>query len=964
LDPTSLSKLAVVVAVAAGIVLYQAIRKPVMRRLAARDATRRPGETALVIMGSLLGTALITGSFIVGDTLNSSVRVTAYTQLGPVDEIVTVPDLDKAGITKARISSIEDPAIDGVMGIVVVPASVTAGAGKARLAEPDAQLIEADFEIGKSFGGDASLTGISVPEPEAGHVVLTEDLARTLEVTPGDSVFAYVFDRKLALTIDRLLPRVGLAGYSLAPFQDTSPNAFVAPGTMHEVAKDVPAGAVPPAATILISNRGGVEEGVTLTSRVTGLVDDALGTEASLRVDPVKKTKLDNAKAQGDSFTQLFVGIGAFAIVAGILLLVNIFVMLAEERKQQLGMLRAVGMRRADLVRSFVIEGALYSVVASLVGAGLGIGVGWAIVKLAAPIFAGSAGSDFGLSLSFAARWSSVAGGFCVGLLISLATILLTSLRISRINIIRAIRDLNEPLPREARWRTVIIGGAVTAAAAGWLFVSLNDPRAWAGQLLGPPIAVFGLLPHGSRLVGRRTSVLVAALFSLLWGIFGNSILNDTIFQSGSINTFVFQGILLTFSAVLLLSQTQETLEGFLRRVAASRLSLRLGLAYPLAKRFRTGLTLGMYALVVFTMTFIAVLSNVFGGQVDTTTASAAGGYDMVVTAASSNPPAADDVALLPGVDDVAAVDYGGALYQPEGVATPQEWPISGIDADFVNGGPPKLSKRLPTLTSAAAVWHTLLTDPDTAIIDSFFLQGGGGPPSAIVTPGQTMDVIDPVTGARVERKIIGVVDIDQAFAGVFMSKGSVHDLLGDRISPSRIYVASEGTQDELDRLATSIQGRFFKNAAEAQTFRSLVEEQAQASLQFLRLMQGYLALGLLVGIAGLGVLMVRAVRERRREIGVLRSLGFPSERVRAAFVFEAGFVALEGIVIGAALALVTASQLVANGDFGKGIEFVIPWNELGILCGAAFVASLIATAWPARQASRIPPAVALRVAD
>jgi putative ABC transport system permease protein len=646
-------------------------------------------------------------------------------------------------------------------------------------------------------------------------------------------------------------------------------------------------------------------------------------------------------------------------------LLVNIFVMLAEERKQQLGMLRAVGMRRSDLVRSFVIEGALYSIVASLIGAGLGIGVGWAIVKLAAPIFAGNAGSDFGLALSFAARWSSVAGGFCVGLLISMATILFTSLRISRINIIRAIRDLNEPLPREARWRTVIIGGVVAALAVGWLFASLNDPLAWPGQLLGPPVAAFGLLPLASRLVGRRTSVLLAALFSLLWGIFGNAILNGTILQSGSINTFVFQGILLTFSAVLLLSQTQETLEGVLRRIAASRLSLRLGLAYPLAKRFRTGLTLGMYALVVFTMTFIAVLSNVFGGQVETTTRSAAGGYDMVVTAANSNPPNAGDVGKLPGVTDVAAVDYGGALYQPDGTVIPEEWPISGIDADFVSGGPPKLtSERLPSLDSAPAVWHELITNPDTAIIDSFFLQGGGGPPASVVTPGQTMDVIDPVTGARVERKVIGVVDIDQAFAGVFMSKQSVKEILGDRISPARIYVASDGTREQLDDLAVSIQGRFFRNGAEAQTFRSLVEDQAQASLQFLRLMQGYLALGLLVGIAGLGVLMVRAVRERRREVGVLRSLGFPSERVRAAFLFESAFVALEGIVIGAALALVTAAQLVANGDFGKGIEFVIPWDELGILCGAAFIASLIATAWPAQQASRIPPAVALRVAD
>jgi len=71
--------------------------------------------------------------------------------------------------------------------------------------------------------------------------------------------------------------------------------------------------------------------------------------------------------------------------------------------------------------------------------------------------------------------------------------------------------------------------------------------------------------------------------------------------------------------------------------------------------------------------------------------------------------------------------------------------------------------------------------------------------------------------------------------------------------------------------------------------------------------MQGYLALGLLIGIAGLGVVMVRAVRERRREIGMLRAMGFPPRMVRSAFVFESMFVAVQGVVVGVGLALVVS---------------------------------------------------------
>src|SRR2546423_11622423 len=61
--------------------LFVLARRPVLRRLALRNAVRRPRETALVILGSLLGTAIMTGSFVVGDTFNASIRRTAHTQL-------------------------------------------------------------------------------------------------------------------------------------------------------------------------------------------------------------------------------------------------------------------------------------------------------------------------------------------------------------------------------------------------------------------------------------------------------------------------------------------------------------------------------------------------------------------------------------------------------------------------------------------------------------------------------------------------------------------------------------------------------------------------------------------------------------------------------------------------------------------------------------------------------------------
>jgi putative ABC transport system permease protein len=960
-DAAALPSFLALVGFASAAVLIQAARHPVQRRLGFRNLLRRPAEALLVIGGSLLGTALITGSFIVGDTLDSSIRASVHNQLGPIDEFVVVPERDRALELLSELRESDDSRIDGVMPLVTVQASVVNAEGGRRRSEPESQLLEIDFDEAHDFGGDPEVTGMSGATPGPGEVAITEDLAEALNAERGDSLSAYVFERKIDLSIVRILPRRGIAGFWLGQ-ESRSSNAFIAPGTLAQVIDGrLPVGAVPPATYVLVSNRGGVEEGADLTSEVVPLIEGA-ASGGALRVEPVKSDGLDEAETAGDEFSELFLAIGAFAVLAGILLLVNIFVMLAEERKPQLGMLRAVGMRRSDLIRMFVIEGTIYTLVSSLIGALLGIGVGWAIATLAAPIFGGF--DEFALELRFDMTLASLIGGYCLGALISWFTVLFTSFRISRINIIAAIRDLPESKIRKTRVRSYVFGALGVAFGGAWFSAGLADEANWAGALLGPPLIGLGLLPFLGRAVGRRIALLIVAAFTLFWGIFGNSILGDRFFESGDIFAFVAQGTLLTFAAVVLLSQTQEEFEAGIHRVAARNLPLRLGIAYPLARRFRTGLTLGMYSLVIFTMTFIAVLSSVFGGQVEETTRRGAGAFDVLVTSNETNPAGPERLAAVDGVAEVATMWHGGAIFRAADIEEPVAWPVTGVDEHFVEVGPPKLEERDPEFSSDADVWQALLQRPNTLVIDEFFLnEGGGGPPMELVKVGETVEVADPTSGEAAEWTVIGALNTDLAFAGSFASVDSVRDLLGPRVAPSWHWLQTDDSSNPQE-VAQRIQGSFFKAGAEADSFKTLVEDFQSLNLQFFRLMQGYLALGLVVGIAGLGVVMVRSVRERRREIGVLRSLGFLRGQVRSAFLLESGFTAIEGIVVGSILALVTAAQMVNSGEFGESAEFGIPWLSITILTLAALVASVLAALWPARQASEVPPAVALRIAE
>ncbi len=126
---------------------------------------------------------------------------------------------------------------------------------------------------------------------------------------------------------------------------------------------------------------------------------------------------------------------------------------------------------------------------------------------------------------------------------------------------------------------------------------------------------------------------------------------------------------------------------------------------------------------------------------------------------------------------------------------------------------------------------------------------------------------------------------------------------------------------------------------------------------QIFQLFQGYLAMGLLVGIVGIAVVMVRAVRERRRQIGTLRALGFPAQSVGRSFAIEAGYIALQGTMIGVLLALLTLYTIVARSDAMGDLQFAVPIAQLSILLVATAAASLLATVAPALSATRIRPA-------
>jgi putative ABC transport system permease protein len=133
----------------------------------------------------------------------------------------------------------------------------------------------------------------------------------------------------------------------------------------------------------------------------------------------------------------------------------------------------------------------------------------------------------------------------------------------------------------------------------------------------------------------------------------------------------------------------------------------------------------------------------------------------------------------------------------------------------------------------------------------------------------------------------------------------------------------------------------------------------AAASAAFTNLLLGLGAVALLVGGVGVANTMVISVLERRREIGLRRSLGATRGQVRLQFLAESLLLSALGGVAGAVLGALGTLAFAA----ARGWPPVVPPWALGGGVAATLVIGCIAGIYPAMRAARLSPTVALSTA-
>jgi putative ABC transport system permease protein len=258
-------------------------------------------------------------------------------------------------------------------------------------------------------------------------------------------------------------------------------------------------------------------------------------------------------------------------------------------------------------------------------------------------------------------------------------------------------------------------------------------------------------------------------------------------------------------------------------------------------------------------------------------------------------------------------------------------------------------------------IWKDLRKNSSLVVADKNIL------PSEIIPTLEKLDaniedtiVVRTSAGTEVRLKLIGILEqymVSQT-RGIFTTYEFVQEHF--LVRNTTLYFFDIKDDAKVGNISRDIEKTFIRNGMNCVVIEDVVEKQLEVENRILSLMQSYLGLGLMVGIAGLGVVTVRSVYERRREIGILRSVGFTRNMILKIYLGEILFIAIFGIVIGILLGIGTSYHIYLD-YFKEKISFTVPWENLFVIGIICLVASLISTIPAAKKASDIPPADAVR---
>ena len=883
-----------------------------MIKFALQGLLARKLRTALTAIGIVLGVSLISGTYVLTDSISSAFDSIFSQNYKNTDAAITgKPAFDLSDDGTQTAPPFAADVLQKVRDLPEVGAADGAVTGEAQLIGKDGKAIvfggapNLGFSVDPSLPQFNSLSLVKGDWPGADEVVIDTKTAAEKGFQAGDTIGVQARGAVEPMRIAGLVSFgavSSIGGATLAGFDlGTAQRLFDKAGKLDQ---------------ILIAAKQGVDR-PQLLAAVQKILPPA--TQVRSAEDQAAEDAAGTSEFLG--FLQTFLLVfGGIALFVGSFVIANSLSITIAQRTREFATLRTLGAARKQILGTVVLEALVTGIVSAVAGLFLGLAIATGLFKLFDAI--GFTLPNNGLVF----RTRTIVVALVVGVVVTVLASLRPAMRATRVPPIAAVREgATLPPGRFHRYRSA---GAVVVAVVGigtilvGLFVDGLATRTLLILLgLGVLLLFVGIASFSARLVRpmaavsdpvARWSVVVLTAIAWPFVLFPLWLIRRLFRRPAE-----FPGVLPDGPAVTLGGQNSRRDP---RRTASTAAALMIGLA-----------------LVTLVATLGAGIIKPFEDAVDKISSS-----DYALTAQNNFSPLPPTVAAaaekLPGVTELTSVRAGQAKAFDKTIS------VTAIDETA-----PKLL-RFDWRSGSQASLSELAANG--AIVDSGYADEHS------LALGSTFQM-QTVTGKLLQLTVRGIFKPPAGgspFGNVTISTSTFDSTT---TQPQNLYsfLNIEGGVNPANTAALNAALASFPNA-KAVTIEQFKDNQTDGIKSLLNVLYVLLALSVLVSLFGIVNTLVLTVFERTRELGMLRAIGLTRGQVKRMIRQESVMTALIGAVIGIVLGLVLASLLAARLDE---ISFTVPVGQLVAFAVVSVVVGIVAAIWPARRAAKLDPLEALQ---
>ena len=648
-------------------------------------------------------------------------------------------------------------------------------------------------------------------------------------------------------------------------------------------------------------------------------------TQMGLTVHPVRHESMRASRGATD-FGQYFTYFSFFLVVSALMLTSLFFKLGIEQRLREIGLLRALGFSIKQVRSLFLREGLLLAVVGSLLGVIGAIAYGWLMMFGLRTWWVGAVGTTL---LRLHVSPTSLAVGAVSGVITALLCIWLT------------LRSLKKLSPRN------LLSGSTETSAAGVQSTGFSRKRSRSER---QP-------PEG----GTLNTFFSARLLALIFAALGLAMLASAKFigQVGGFfgaGTFLLIALLFFWSAWLK-SDKRQTIAGQGFAPIA-----RLGFRNASIRPSRSVLCIALIASAAFIIVSVDAFRK-DGGAASLDPKSGTGGFPLL---AESLLPIVHDLNGEQGRDELNLLDdtfkdarltrfrlRPGDDASCLNLYAPRSPRVLGATEEFIKANRFSFAGCLAQTDEQKANPWLLLNQPPTTNHQQPIPVIADANSLAYVLHLKVGDetALTSSHGEVVKLKIVGALS-DSIFQGeLLMSEQNFVRIFPDH-QGYRVFLAETPKPNET---AAALEDRLSDYGFDAISTDEKLASFHQVENTYLSTFQTLGGLGLLLGTFGLATVLLRNVLERRRELALMRAVGYQPSHLSLMIVAENALLLGCGLLTGVVCAaLAIAPAFIARGGKLSAVSLVL-------LLLAVLVTGLAASLMAVRAAVHSPLLAALR---